>query len=102
MVVLLAIWSHSELGIYFLKCDRFGDHALERVGTHYYGTKPQERGAAEAEQLVPEELGKLGCKETKLMPQRKGDPWIVLIARQLQDETTMTQKWIAQQLQMGG
>jgi len=39
--------------------------------------------------------------ETELTQRRKGDPVKVEIAWRLREETTMTLKWIAQQLQMG-
>ena len=75
--------------------------ASERVGAQHYGAERQESGAAKAERLVREELGKLGWEEADLAERRKGDPGKVRIARRLRQETTMTLAWIARRLQMG-
>jgi len=77
-------------------------HASKRVGAHHYGAERQQSGAAQAERLVREELGRLGWQDADLVQRRKGGPGKVRIARRLRQETTLTLKWIAERLQMGG
>jgi hypothetical protein len=76
-------------------------HASERVGAQHYGAERQESGAAKAERLVREELGKLGWEDAELAKRSKGDLGKVRIARRLRAETTMTLAWIARRLHMG-
>ena len=71
------------------------------MGAQPYGAERQASGAAKAERLVREELGKLDWKETNLAQRRKGDPGKVCIARRLRQETTLTLAWIAARPHMG-
>ena len=48
--------------------------------------------------MTPE---RLGWEEDQLRARRKGHRSKVKLARRLRQETTMSLKWIAQQLQMG-
>ena len=75
--------------------------AVERVGPSHYGAQRQETGLQKAEQMVKEELARLGWDEDQLRGRRKGHGAKVMLARRLRQETTMSLKWIAQRLQMG-
>lgn len=97
-------WAALRRG-WFFGTDEFKQELLaqasERMGAQHYGAARQESGEAKAEQLVREELAKLGWKEADLTQRRKGDPGKVRIARRLRQETTMTLAWTARRLQMG-
>ena len=67
----------------------------------FNGAERQEIGEARAQRLVREGLGALGWTEKELSEKAKGDKGKVKLARQLRAETTMTLRWIADQLQMG-
>jgi hypothetical protein len=71
------------------------------VGLNHYGSARQETDEQKAQQLVREELNRLGWEEEALHTRRKGDKSKVLLARRLRQETTMSLKWIAERLQMG-
>jgi REP element-mobilizing transposase RayT len=66
------------------------------------GVELSESGTEKAERLAREELAKLGWDEADLGERRKGDAGKIKIAAKLRAETTMTLKWIASRLQMGG
>jgi hypothetical protein len=58
-------------------------------------------GEVWAGRLARAGLAALGSTETELSAHAKGNPSKVKLARQLQAETTMTLRWIANRLQMG-
>ncbi|HTL56367.1 MAG TPA: transposase [Candidatus Limnocylindrales bacterium] len=90
---------------WFLGCDRFREELLaaaaERIGLNHYGSERYETGVQKAEQIVAQEMQRLGWTEEDLRGHRKGDQRKVIVARRLRQETTMSLKWIAQRLQMG-
>jgi putative transposase len=73
----------------------------ERGGANHSGTDRWEAAEAKARRVVAEELKRLGWNEKQLRERRKGDNGKVQIASRLRKETTMSLKWIAQELQMG-
>jgi hypothetical protein len=73
----------------------------EKAGKSHYGEELRESAEAKAEQIVAEELRRLGWKEDELKRQRKGHRRKVQMARRLRAETTMSLKWIAERLAMG-
>ena len=75
--------------------------AVERVGPNHYGADRRETAEQKAQQIVQEEIDRLGWAEAELQLRRKGDPKKVAMARRLRRESTMTLKWIARRLQMG-
>jgi hypothetical protein len=76
--------------------------AVERVGPSHCGAQWQETDVQKAEWVVKEELGRLGWEEDDLRARRKGHRAKLMLARRLRQETTMSWKWIAQRLQIGG
>ena len=75
--------------------------AVERVGPNHYGADRRQTAEQKAQQIVQEEIDRLGWAEAELQLRRKGDPKKVAMARRLRRESTMTLKWIARRLQMG-
>ena len=75
--------------------------ASERVGPQHYGADRHESAEAKAKGIVAEGLKLLGWNEDELRNRPKGDKQKVALAQQLRSETTMSLKWIAQNLQMG-
>src|SRR6266540_1154290 len=73
----------------------------ERGGASHCGSDRWEAAEAKARRLVTEELKRLGWDDKELRDRRKGDTGKVQIAGRLRKETTMSLKWIAQELQMG-
>ena len=71
------------------------------AGASHYGGARRERDEEKARRLVADHLQRLGWKAAELAKRRKGDPAKVALARQLRAQTTMTLKWIAQELSMG-
>jgi hypothetical protein len=61
----------------------------------------QEPGAAQAEGIAQEELGRWRWTEATLAARRKADPVKVAIAQRLRRETTMTLAWAEGRLRMG-
>ena len=74
----------------------------ERRGPNHYGEERFESDEEKAERIVREELKRRGWAETELQERAKGDKHKVAIARRLRQETTMTLRWIAGRLAMGG
>jgi len=72
------------------------------TGEGHRGEERRETDEVRAERIVREELKRLGLKESDLPKRAKGASEKVAIARKLRRETTTTQKWIANRLQMGG
>jgi REP element-mobilizing transposase RayT len=73
----------------------------ERTGPGYSGGVRGEAEEAKARRIVREELGRLGRTVVELQSLRKSDPAKVRVAGRLRVETTMSLKWIAEELHMG-
>ena len=58
-------------------------------------------GEAKARRLIIQKLAELGWSEADLRKHRKGAPAKVELARRLRKETTLSLKWIAEELHMG-
>ena len=71
------------------------------AGVSHYGKERRERDEAKARRLVAEHWQRLGWPAAEVAKRRKGDPEKVALARRLRAETTMTLKWIANELHMG-
>ena len=74
----------------------------ERMGEHHGGVEKQETATAKAERIMEEELKRRRWDEGDLKARRKGDTHKVSIAHRLRTDTTVTLKWIAKRLLMGG
>ncbi len=73
----------------------------EMAGAHHYGEEIGQSAEEKARRIIAGELAKLGCDESELAQRRKGDVGKVKIARRLRRETTVSKRWIAEQLAMG-
>ena len=73
----------------------------ESGGSQVRGGARRESDEAKAERLLREELERRHWRVVDLSRRRKGDLEKVAIARRLRTETTMSWKWIAQNLIMG-
>jgi putative transposase len=73
----------------------------ERMGSDHYGEERSEGAEAWAEEVLAEELKRLGLNEATLTPLAKGDPSKVRIAMRLRETTTVGWTWIAKRLRMG-
>ena len=73
----------------------------ERAGAHHNGEEIGQSAQEKARRIIAEELAKLGWDEADLDQRRKGDAGKVRIARRLRRDTTVSKRWIAQQLAMG-
>ena len=71
------------------------------MGEHHYGSERAESTEAKAGRIVAEELKRAGWTEAQLPLKPKGDPVKLAMATRLRQETTVTLKWISQQLAMG-
>lgn len=72
-----------------------------QLGEHHSGQLRQEVGAAKAERIVAEELGRLGWSEDELAKRRKSDPGKLNMAARLRQETTLSIKAIASRVGLG-
>ncbi len=73
----------------------------ERAGAQHYGEEIGQSAEEKARRIIADELAQLGWAESDLSQRRKGDAGKVRIARRLRRETTVSKRWIAQQLAMG-
>jgi REP element-mobilizing transposase RayT len=73
----------------------------ERMGAEHYGAERAETAEARAEQIIGEELKRLGWDAAELQNRPKGDAAKVALAARLRAETTMTVGWVAERLGMG-
>jgi hypothetical protein len=73
----------------------------ERAGVHHCGEEIGQAAEDQARRIIAEELAKLGWTERHLSERRKGDSGKIGIARRLRRETTVSKRWIAEQLSMG-
>ena len=72
-----------------------------RAGEHHYAEDRSESDEEKARSILAAELKRMHWSASDLKKRRKGDPSKVRIAARLRQETTMTLKWIADQLHMG-
>jgi len=88
-----------------LGSEQFRQHLLasplERVGSNHYGVDRQQTSQEKARRIIAEELGRLGWDPAELEARRKSDGSKVAIARRLRQETTMSLKWVAENLKTG-
>ncbi len=75
--------------------------ASERLGPTHYGSERRESDEEKARRILAAELKELGWNWDELAQRRKGDKGKVTMARRLRKETTMSLKWIAENLEMG-
>ena len=68
------------------------DHSGEALG---------QSAEQEARRIIAEELAKLDWVEADMGQRRKGDVRKLRVAQRLRRETTVSERWIAQQLAMG-
>ncbi len=69
-------------------------------GEQHYGEEIAESVEAKARKIIAEDLKRLGWQESELPLRRKADPGKARIARRLRRETTVSKRWIAEQLRM--
>ena len=75
--------------------------ATEQVGPNHHGSDRRESAEQKARRIVSDGLKLLGWDQASLESFPKGHTGKVELARQLRSETTMSLKWIAQELKMG-
>ena len=71
-----------------------------QLGENHFGQERQESVEQKALRMIDEELRKLSLSLEDLRLRRNGDPVKVGIARLLRRQTTMSLKWVAEQLGM--
>jgi len=88
----------------------FGDRTTKKAllkelngkfGAHHDGEEKWESAEEHAKSMLAEELKRRGLRQEDLEQRRKGDPAKVRIARRLRTGTTMSLKWIAENVRMG-
>ena len=72
-----------------------------KFGANHYAGQRQESSEEKARRILAEELRSLGWRPGEMEKRLKADPDKVRIARRLRGETTVTLKWIADELSMG-
>lgn len=72
-----------------------------KIGDHHSGELRRESAEAKAHRIIAEELRRLGLKENELIGLRKSDPAKLAIAARVRKETTLSLKYIAQQVHLG-
>ena len=72
-----------------------------KVGEHHFGQLRLETAQAKAKRLIAEELARLAWRESDLVSRRKQDPGKLQIALRLRNETTPSDKQIAERLHFG-
>jgi putative transposase len=85
--------------------ERFRQELLERaercVGENHFARTRIETAEEKARRIMEEEFERLGWQALDLTARAKGDVNKVRIAQRIRQETSVTLKWIAQELQMG-
>jgi hypothetical protein len=71
------------------------------LGEHHGGKEREETDLVRARRLVAQELARASWSAADLAKERKGHALKVAIARRLREESAMSLKWIAAELQMG-
>jgi hypothetical protein len=88
-----------------LGSEDFLDWILDKIEIRPAEAHPRrERDETEqgkAMRMLREEMKKLGWTKAELKRRKKGDPTKVALARRLREETAVSLKWIAENLQMG-
>jgi REP element-mobilizing transposase RayT len=83
----------------------FKEHMLElidgKLGENHSGDLRSETAESKADQIITQELGRLGWPEEELARRRKSDPEKLAIAGRLRRETTLTIRRIAVRLHLG-
>ena len=72
-----------------------------QAGEYHYAEDRNETDEEKARGIVEKELKRLGWNRDELCKRRKGDREKVKIAKRLRGETTMSLKWVANELEMG-
>ena len=97
-------WQQFPQG-WFLGGAAFKAALLERMAgnlsEYHTGEERRESAQAKAERIIQAELKQRRWQAGDLARQRKGDPIKVKLAGRLRQETTVTIKWIAEQLHIG-
>jgi len=75
--------------------------AGKSAGPSHYGSARRESGEQKAKRIVSDGLKKAGLEAKVLKTLPKSDAKKVALARQVRKETTMSLKWIAENLHMG-
>ena len=73
----------------------------EQLEQYLEGRRVQEDGGEKARRILQEELDRQGWTAKDLAARSKGDVRKVRMARRLRMETSVTWKWISEQLHMG-
>ena len=97
-------WQKIRRG-WWLGGSRFRAVLLERmegkISQHHSAEERRESAEAKGKRIIEEALAQARWTHGQLTQRRKSDPVKVALAEQLRRETTVTLKWIAEQLQMG-
>jgi len=87
-----------------LGSEEFRQELLAATGSlqpTHYGAQRREVQTSRALRLLREEMGRLGWQTADLLQAAKGDERKVRLAARIRKETTMSLKWIAENLAMG-
>ena len=97
-------WAPMRRG-WCLGSEAFRQQALDRMagrlGEYHAGELRRLGAERKAEQIIAEELKRLGWEEEELGTRPKGDPGKLALAGRLRRETVLPMKWIANRLRMG-
>ena len=77
------------------------DQIAGQAGEHHYAEDRNQSEQQKARDIVAMELKRLRWTPQELALRRKADPGKVRVAMRLRQETTMTLKWVAEELHMG-
>jgi putative transposase len=77
------------------------EQAHARAGENHHAQTRRETGEEKARRILQEELDKRGWTAKDLAARSKGDVRKVRLAQRLRRETSVTWKWISEQLHMG-
>ena len=90
---------------WFLGKESFRRELLEqmdkKLGESHYASTRIETVEEKGRRILEEELARIGWTTTDLLSRAKGDPEKIRIAQRLREETSVTLKWVAEQLCMG-
>lgn len=97
-------WEPIRTGWYFGD-EEFRQELLEqmsaRMGEHHFGPERQESAEQRARTIIAEALKKARLRQKDLERMAKGDPWKIGLALRLREQTTVSIRWIAQELKAG-
>lgn len=77
------------------------DQMAGRAGEHHYAEERYESDEQKSRRIIASALKRLRWARGELARRRKSDPRKVKLAMKLREETTMTLKWVAEELHMG-